>query len=485
MTTETVPPRADSPAGRAFDGLVLRNFLKLGAGEMLSRLLGFAGTIVIARQLGVDGYGVIGLGFAVLLYFAAVGDLGMEHLGPREVASEESPLDLLASTMTFARFLASALIAAVLAAAGLLFVTDPEGPVLALYGLTIIAMGASTRWVHIGLGGTGVVGISRLVMEALRVGLLLALVRGPDDLFRVPIIHFAGEAAATVMLWAVLARRGVRMSLRIDTSLAKAVLRRAYPLLLTNLLALVIYNVDIIVLRVFRDRTEVGLYLAAYTLINFLGVLGNTATLSILPSLSRLRAAPGRGVELLHRGQTQMFTLGLPLAIGGALLASPILRIVFSAEYTPATTVLRVLVVSIPLLFQRCVLQAALISAGRQDRVLRMTAWSAAVTIGCNLALVPAIGMPGAGIATVSAEAVRLALAHRYSAAEGYSRVPLPTLWRPIFAGAVMAVALVAAGDLSVLILVPAGALVYAAALGGTGGFRAFTSSVSPAERAS
>jgi hypothetical protein len=39
-----------------------------------------------------------------------------------------------------------------------------------------------------------------------------------------------------------------------------------------------------------------------------------------------------------------------------------------------------------------------------------------------------------------------------------------------------MAAALIAAADLSFLILVPAGALVYAIAFGGTGGFRLFTS---------
>jgi O-antigen/teichoic acid export membrane protein len=177
-----------------------------------------------------------------------------------------------------------------------------------------------------------------------------------------------------------------------------------------------------------------------------------------------------------------MLALGLPLAVGGALLASPILRIVFSAEYTPATTVLQILIVSIPLLFQRCVLQAVLISAGRQDRVLAMTAWSAVVTILVNLLLVPLIGMAGAGIATVAAEAVRLALAQRYSSAEGYTRIPVPSLWRPVLAGALMAAALIAAGDLSVLILVPAGAAVYAIAFGGTGGFRLF---IAPAERAS
>lgn len=479
------PPTAPTalPPRGAFDRLVLRNFLKLGAGEVISRLLGFVGTIVIARQLGVDSYGVVGLGFAVLLYFAAVGDLGMEQLGPREVASEEAPLDQLASTMTLARILASALIAAVMAGVGMVFVTEPEGPVLALYGLALIAMGASPRWVHVGLGGMGTVALSRFVIEGLRVGLLVTLVHGPDDLFRVPIIQFVGEAAGTALLWIGLRRRGVPIRLGMDAALLRVVLVRAFPLLLTNLLALVIYNSDIIVLRLFRDRAEVGLYLAAYTLINFLGVLGNTATLSILPSLARLRAAPGRGIELIHRAQAQMAALGLPLAVGGAVLAVPILGLVFGVEYTPAAVVMQILVISIPLLFQRSVLQAVLISAGRQDRVLQVTAWSAGVTIVLNLLLVPIIGMLGSAVATVAAESARLGLAQRFTHREGYRRLAVFALWRPVLCAGIMAGALIFAGQMSLLVLIPAGALIYVAAFAGTGGFGLFITR--PAETSS
>jgi O-antigen/teichoic acid export membrane protein len=178
-----------------------------------------------------------------------------------------------------------------------------------------------------------------------------------------------------------------------------------------------------------------------------------------------------------------MATLGLPLAVGGAILARPILGFVFSDAYAPAAAVLQILVFSIPLLFDRSVLQAALISAGRQDRVLQVTAWSAGVTILANLLLVPILGMLGSGIATVTAEATRLMLAQRYMRSEGYARVRLLTFWRPALAAALMAVALLVAGDTSILILIPAGALIYGAALGGTGGFRLFTSTT-PAERA-
>ena len=62
--------------------------------------------------------------------------------------------------------------------------------------------------------------------------------------------------------------------------------------------------------------------------------------------------------------------------------------------------ILSILVVSIPLLLLRGVLQAALIASGRQGNVLRTTAWAAAVTGVMDLALIPAFGMLGAAVTT-------------------------------------------------------------------------------------
>lgn len=460
----------DSGTRSGSDTRVVRNFLTLGAGELLSRLIGFIGTIWIARQLGVDAYGVIGFAFAVLLYFGAVGDLGMEQLGPREVAEDRVPLAVLAASMLYSRLIASALISAIMVGIGLVAMQAPDGVVLALFGLTLLPMGANMRWAHIGLENVRVVSISRLVIEAVRVSLLLAFVHGPDDLFLVPVAQIAGEAVGTLLLLVALARRGVRLWPRIDTVLVRAVLRRGMPLLFTNLLALVIYNADVVLLRVFRGRTEVGLYLAAYTLINFLGVLGNTATLSILPSFSRLRSAADRGIDLFQSAMAQVTAIGLPVAVGGAMLAPSIITSVFGAEYAESALILRILIISIPLLLLRSVLQAALIAAGRQNRVLHTTAWAAAVTGIMDLALIPPFGLLGAAVATVTAELTRLVAARHYASPEGYTGPGGRRLASPAIAAGIMAAALFLLQATPLWISVPTGALVYAAMLFATGG---------------
>jgi len=457
-------------ATRGHQNVVIRNFLTLGAGELVSRLIGFGGTIWIARQLGVEAYGVIGFAFALLLYFGAAADLGMEHLGPREVAEATAPLDVLASSMLFSRLIASAIMTLVMVAIGLLAMSRPDGVVLAVFGLTLLPMAVSTRWVHLGLENARAVSASRFAIEGIRVSLLLAFVHGPTDLYIVPVVQFAGEVAGTLLLFVALRMRGVTLRFQIDAGLVAAIVRRGAPLLVTNLLSLVVYNVDVVLLRVFRGSTEVGFYLAAYTLINFLGVLGNTATLSILPTFSRLRASADRGSELFEAALAQVSAVGLPVAVGGAVLAPAIILLVFGPEYADSALILRILIASIPLLLMRSVVQAGLIAAGRQARVLHTTAWAAAVTVAGDITLIPLIGMMGAAVTTVLAELTRLAVARHYAAPEGYSSIPFGRLLPTLTATAAMAAALLLLPGLPIWISVPGGAAVYVIVMLMTGG---------------
>jgi O-antigen/teichoic acid export membrane protein len=136
---------------------------------------------------------------------------------------------------------------------------------------------------------------------------------------------------------------------------------------------LLIYNSDLIFLRILRTPQEVGRYAAAYTLISFLLNLGVTYGQSLLPTLTRLRPMVVEQRQLYHSALAQVFAAALPLAAGGTLLASNILLLVFGPQFTTATPALIILLWSIPVAFFRNVPQTALISANRQELVFRTT----------------------------------------------------------------------------------------------------------------
>jgi O-antigen/teichoic acid export membrane protein len=145
------------------------------------------------------------------------------------------------------------------------------------------------------------------------------------------------------------------------------------------------------------------------------------------------------------------------------LLAPRFIDATFGATYAAAALPLQVLIWSIPLLWMRNVFQAALIAAGREDRVLHMTAAVAALALVLNLILVPLLGAVGAAVTTVVAELARLAAGRRYVLEEGFSPLDLVPLWRPPVAALVMAAAVLATTSLVAALLV--GLVVYVVTL--------------------
>src|ERR1051325_6690870 len=62
------------------------NFLFILGSDVARRLLGFATIAYLARRIGVEEFGIISIGFAVLSYALMVSSGGLGAFGAREVA---------------------------------------------------------------------------------------------------------------------------------------------------------------------------------------------------------------------------------------------------------------------------------------------------------------------------------------------------------------------------------------------------------------
>ena len=454
-----VPVPAHHGGGAA---AVLRAFAGLASGEVAARFIAFGTTVYLARTLGAAGYGILGFAAAVMLYLARLADFGMEFfgLGVREVAEDHGRVETLAPALLGMRLLISGAI--VLALAALVPVLPrPDGAVLALYGLTMLAVGGGTRWIHMGLQRTRWVALSRTLGELVVLGLALSLVHGHADLVRVPLAQFTGDALAALLLFVALRRWGYRLPVRFDWSAVRPTVLRALPLVGSALLGLIIYNSDLILLRFFRDAASVGWYAAGYLLVSFLLNLGGAYSQSLTPALTR----SGERTRLYHTSAFQVALLTIPLAVGASFLAGGVVGTVFGARFAPAGTALAILVWSIPFSLAREISTAALVVGGGQRLVFRLTAWSAVFNLALNFTLIPRWGLSGAALATVITEIARAGASLYEARTVGYALPPLRILWRPTLAAAAMGVLLLALPGMRLWLAVPAGAATYGAAL--------------------
>ena len=442
--------------------MIARNFLALGLGEAVSRLLAFAATVYLARVLGASLYGVLGVSAAVILYLVPLADGGLDvGTGVRAVAKDPIALSRVVPAILTVRLVRALVLTLVVGTVALFVVPVPDGPILALYALTLIAAGSSSRWLHLAFDRAGTVAVVRSIGQLVTVALIFILVRGPSDVTRAPLAQFAGEIAASIVLLILLRRYGIRPTFVYDRAAAAPLLRQARPLVLGTLLGLTIFNSDLIFVRLFRDAEAAGFYAAAYLVVSFSVNLGLAYSMALMPSLAR--AATDRPAQraLYQHGLLHMVAGGLPIAVGGWVLALPLVVTVFGTAYSPAAPAFAILVWSIPLSLVRDIPIVAMITHGQERTVLRVTGMAVVLNIALNVALIPRFGMVGAAVATVVTEGVRMVLA--FIAAQRY-RLGFPSwrlVWRPFAAAAAMLVVLSWGAAMPVWGVVLLGAVTY------------------------
>lgn len=445
-------------------GSVLRNFLTLGFGEALSRLVSFGAYVYLARALGAEGYGVVSFAAGLTLYLTKVADFGVEAEGSKVIARSPERIAGLAAAVLGARLALTLAMIVVFGAGVQLLAPQPDRSVLTLYFLTLLPFAASTKWVHVGLENALPVGVYRFVAETIMLGLSLLLVRGPEDAWAVPVAIAAGDAVSSLGLYVSLRRRGHRFGLRWDPQTAFPFLRKAATAMVQVMLGLLLYNLDLLMLRAMRDATTVGYYAAPYMLVSFLGNLGVTYSLILLPNLAR--KTPEQERDRYHTSLAQAFTVTLPIAIGGMFVAPGLIDLGFGEAYFDhSVIVLQILVWTVPSLTLRRIVWSALYVRGRRRGVIPAYLISVATNAVLNFVLITRYGIMGAAVATIVTELTMGALLTYHAVDDG---LPMPSLRRvakPLPAGILMGGALLWLGELNIAVQILTGGVVYVGTL--------------------
>jgi O-antigen/teichoic acid export membrane protein len=482
-TSATPPdPQAILAAGDADHGFAAarqatRGFVALGAGELAARLAAFGAAVYVSRTLGAGDFGVIGFATAVMLYLQRIVLWELEATGISEVANDDERARRVISSLLGFRLIVAVVLMIVTGLVAYEVLPHPDRAVLATYTVALFATALNVRWVYLMRRDPTRPAVARILAEGVGALVVLLLVRSPADTLLVPLGLICGETVGAGVLLAPLARRaGVRP--RIEWSIASPLARRAAPLLVSGILSLIVFNFDLVMLRLTRGADEAGYYAAAYAVVALLVNLGMAYYANVLPAFVRLRAESRQTQALYDGASTLVWLATLPVAAGGVLVAAAIVHTLFGAGYEPSGPALAVLMVSAGLNIVRFVPLAALVGAGRSGRVLALSLVGAVVNVALNLMLIPRYGMLGAAASTVATDVVRLALNLAFVSELGLRAISLRSLWRPVLAATCMAVVVWLRRDGPIWISVPAGATAYAVGVLALGAVR-----LSPAGR--
>ncbi len=443
----------------------------LVAAKVITWLLAFVMTIVMPRYLGSTGYGRLYLAQSITGIMAILVEFGLNSLATREVARR--PADAVGYLRSGAILkaalwvLASLGVAVFVAVAGYPAETTTAVALLALS--VLFAVGSSLivsvlqamdrmRWIA----------VSTVAEKVVYVGLgVTALLLG-YGVVTVAFVTLLGAIAGFVLnLW-WLRRLGLTIDLRSGTTApgVRELLRRALPFFSVLFFGAIYFRLDVVILSLMRPDAAVGFYGASYRLFQTTYILADAFVFSLFPLFCRLASTSEDGLPVAaQKSIDTLLLLGIPITAGMAVLAEDIVLLLYGSAYAESIVLLRVLSLAIALMYANGIFVQLLIATERQRRLALTAGIAAGLNVLANFALIPMLGALGAAIATVATELIVIALNFRFLPRSLTERLRFGTVGKYVVAALVMACALLLLGGRSLLLLVPAGVVVYFVAL--------------------
>jgi O-antigen/teichoic acid export membrane protein len=391
---------------------LFRNMFHLGSGEIAGRLCSLATVVLLGHRYGVVILGIYGLALSLAQYLQPLIDFGLRHVGARLVALYPQAGYNIVLRVQRRRLRMAALVLPLT----LVYAACVKLPVnMKIFLFAFAATGAlyaiSLDWVAWGQGKLYLVGLAR---SAVPLSILLFLAIGAS--LREQVLWWAvgGNAFGFLLQGSILWRWWRRQPAQtasgesLDSICAALAWRRTSIMGLAWLCNLAFNTIDVLMLGLMSNPEQLGLYSAAYRLLNQVLVTYYLLTQVLYPSFVRHR------VE--ERGQMLRACILLPLAGAGILIAAvmaaareTLLTVEFGHQFLVAGPLLLLLAWSVPFDFVTSYLSNAYIAWGMEKKILLCTGIGAAANVALNLALIPGNGARGAAISTLLSYAIFLA----------------------------------------------------------------------------
>jgi O-antigen/teichoic acid export membrane protein len=255
----------------------------------------------------------------------------------------------------------------------------------------------------------------------------------------------------------------VPISLRADVEYWRYIFKETWPIAISIVLNLLYFRLDTIFLSVFRSLQEVGLYGAAYKILEILVTFPSMFIGLVMPVLSATAFVdPERFRSVFQKAFRALLLGALPLLVGGLILARPLIVFVGGDAYAGATSFFQILMFAVLFLFFGALSGHTITAIHEQRKMVWAYLSVAAGGILLYLLLIPPFGAYGAAIGTVVTEGSIMIAGFAMIYRKMRVRPSLSGVGSLLLSVCVMGIAVYFARSLHVLIAAAIGMLVYA-----------------------
>ena len=319
-----------------------KNLLSLFTADIARRLLGFISVAYLARILGKESFGTVYLGFAVLAYIMVLSGAGFPTLGTKKIAQGESAE--LVGQVIAGRFITTVLVFLIDIGVVLLAVQNSTVAwIIVLFSCAVLPQIFFVDWFFQGKETLGIVSVARVAQALVYLAVVLIFVRSAGDMIWVPLGSIAGECAASALLF--LRFRTVYPGVPLHLKPSLSLLKQSMPLAVGIILTTLVTNYPSFALGIFKTMSDVGTYSAASKPVYFLLMGDRVLILLLLPaSVRKFSDDPDKFRRMLTDAMRWILIMSMPVALGGILIASKLIPIIYGVGYESSIPVFQVFI---------------------------------------------------------------------------------------------------------------------------------------------
>lgn len=441
-------------------------------GKVVSTLLGLFAIGILTRYLGTEQFGWYTTAISFLQFVGILIDFGMTPVSAQMLSEvDTNKQQRLFQNLLGFRFVSAIIFLGIAPLVALAFPYPPQVKIaIAFMSISFLAIAMNQVFVgfyqkhlamHLQVMGEF---INRV---ALVVGLWLFISYGAGFL---PLMGIVTLASVTYMvaLW-LFATKLARPTFAFDWPIWKSIMIKMWPIAISIIFNVVYLRGDLLILSIYFSQSAVGIYGAAYRVIDILTQTAMMLMGVILPLLtySWSRKLTQKFSQQFQQAFDGMMLFALPMTVGTMVLSEKIMVLVAGPEFAASGAPLRILALTVFAVYISAIYGHTAVAINKQKQTMWVYMSCAVITLTLYLTLIPRLGMAAAAWLTVFSE-IYVAIFLTLTVSKYIEhRLQLKTFWKVVIATAIMGVAIYYVQALPVLLVVLIGALIYAVVLFG------------------
>lgn len=384
---------------------IIKNTFWLSIGTVASRVVKAAIIIYAARLLGTEDYGIFSYALSLAALFSLLADVGMTAILTREVSKSPELLEKNLSAAFVVKLIFISISMILVGVVGpMLSTIKAAAPLLPLAALLIafdalrefgfsVTRAKEKMEVEAGINIVTGVGITVLGFVALFIS---------RTAYSLMIGYITGSGLGFILAFLLLSKHLRHFWNSFSLDLAKNILKEALPFALLGLLGALTVNTDTLMIGWLKGASDVGLYSAALRIVLLIYLIPTLLAAATFPLLSKLaRRDDARVRSIMEKIIPMSLLMAMPIALGGAILAQPIIHLLFGPLYVQTALTFAVLLSTVLINFPAAIINNSIFSYNRQRILIVAMLIGGVGNVIFDYLFIPHFGILGSSFATV------------------------------------------------------------------------------------